>query len=83
VSGAGKSADKDVAEDRSELDETTPAFVELFMKKVKRLEEYGSKTQWPAGESACPEKQWPACSGLPAVGCLQWAAIFLGPEWVI
>ena len=53
MSGAGKSADKDVAEDRSELDETTPAFVELFMKKVERLE----KTQFEKGKSGCPEKQ--------------------------
>jgi hypothetical protein len=50
-----------VGEDGSEIDETTPAFVKLFMLKVKRLDEfkeYGSETQWESGKSECPEKQW-------------------------
>ena len=61
-----------MGEDRSELDETTPAFVELFMKRVKRLEEYGSKTRWESGKSACPEKQWPA--GKSGSKATQWVS---------
>ena len=68
--GHDKSVDKDVGEDGSELDETTPAFVELFMKKVKCLEEYGSKTRFEPGKSACPEMQWE--KGESACPEMQW-----------
>jgi hypothetical protein len=55
-----------VGEDGSELDQTIPAFVELFMQKVKRLE----KTRFEKGKSVCPEMQWE--KGKSACPEMQW-----------
>ena len=55
--GHGKITDEDVGAHESD-DLATSAFLDLFMKKVERLEKNGSETRFQKGKSCCPEMQW-------------------------
>jgi hypothetical protein len=55
--GHGKITDEDVAAGQCD-GLATPAFLELFMKKVERLETAGEKTQWKKGNSVGVDTQF-------------------------